>query len=136
MSQERKLLEEFAQLKKEHAEFDAKAKAAKKALEVKEQIIVQLLQQQGAVTTAKYEGLGFARLRDPEVKTARFPKENEDDFFGFVREQGQGEIIKLTIHPTTLRSFVKGCLEEGEDLPPYLFYEQVQKLTYYDRSKK
>lgn len=133
MDTERKLLQEFADLKKRSEQAELIAKDLKNQLAVKEQIIVSMLIQKEAEATAKYEGLGFARLRKPEIKTAQYPKQHEEDFFNFVRGLGQGEIIKPTIHSATLRSFIKTCLEEGEDLPEYLYYEQIRKLTLYKR---
>ena len=131
---ERNLVEEYGIIKRKKKEVDQLADSLKSQLAAKEQAIVSLLLSNQAKSTAKYDGIGFANIRKPEIKTANFPIDCQDDFFKFVEDEGCKEIIKLNIHPTTLRSFVKNILEEGRDLPPYLYYEPIQKITFYDRS--
>lgn len=135
MDQERQLLEQYVAAKRRYQAAKEEYEAAEKAMKIKEQIIVGMLIEKGATHTTKYEGFGFASLRKLEVKTASVPKPNEPEFFKFVEAEGHGDIVKLGIHPTTLRSFVKTMLEEEKDLPPYLFYQTQQKITFYDRSK-
>lgn len=134
---EKALVQEYAQLKFRYNAAKLEFEAAEKAMKAKEQSIVALLVNRGAKQTAKYEGLGFCSLRKPGVRTANYAKEHENEFFGWIKEMGYGEIIKLSINPQTLKSAVKSMLEEGqaEEFPKYLYYETEQKLTFYDRSK-
>jgi hypothetical protein len=44
-------------------------------------------------------------------------KENEDIFHNWLRENGQGDLIRPYIFPATLKAFAKEQLEAGNELP-------------------
>lgn len=133
---ERILLEQYASAKKRFAALTLEAKNAEKALKMKERLVVDMLLNKGAVKTAHFEGIGFARLRDEELHAINVPKQNEPQFFEFVRKVGSGDIIKESIHYQTLKSFLTECLVEEVELPSYVYFETKRGLTFYDRSEK
>lgn len=47
-------------------------------------------------------------------------KENEPQFFEWLRAQGHGDLIKETVHNQTLKAFAKECIKDGVALPPQL----------------
>jgi len=74
-----------------------------------------------AKRTTTYENIGSVTLKAPLIY-AELDKEYEEAVFDFVRQAGEPEIIKLSIHPSTLSSFVDRCIEKGLALPGGLSY--------------
>ena len=94
---------------------------AQKEYDKQEAIIVEMLTEKDAKTTAKYYGIGSVTLMAPLVQ-AQTDKEHEEELFRFVKEKGESAIIKLAIHPQSLNGFVGRCLDRGEVLPDFLTY--------------
>lgn len=130
MTQEKELLEKFVNAKKRHEELELAEKQAKTELEQAETLLVQSLIDREAKATAKYEGLGFASLAKPRVY-ASFDKEREEEVFSFVKDQGEGELIKLSIHPQSLNGFVGRVLENGNAIPLIRIGEEETPLIKY-----
>lgn len=94
---------------------------AQKEYDKQEAIIVEMLTEKDAQTTAKYDGIGSVTLLAPLVR-AQTNKEHEEELFEFVKKKGEGAIIKLNIHPQSLNGFVGRCLDRGDKLPEFLSY--------------
>jgi len=86
-----------------------------------EAILVEMLTEKDAKTTAKYDGIGSVTLLAPLVRT-QTNKEFEEELFEFVKQKGEEAIIKLAIHPQSLNGFVGRCLDRGDRLPDFLTY--------------
>lgn len=57
------------------------------------------------------------------LKTKVYANVKADDlngFFEWLRDNGNGDIIKETVHPSTLNAFAKEQLSEGKELPDML----------------
>ena len=138
---EKEILENYVHAKRRHSEIEEAEKSAKAVLEQAESLLVQSLIDREAKATAKYDGLGFASLAKPKVY-ANYAKENEDKVFKFVEDQGEKEIIKLSIHPQTLNGFVGRLIEVGASIPllpvgdqqlPLIAYYLKQGVRFYAR---
>ena len=46
------------------------------------------------------------------------PKEKTADFHKWLRDNERGDMIKESVHPTTLKAFVKNLREQNKPLPP------------------
>lgn len=57
-------------------------------------------------------------------------EENKEIAFKEIEEMGRGEIIKRTIHPSTLESFVSELLDSGKKVPGHISYFMTPKLSF------
>lgn len=78
--------------------------------------------QQGGLTSAKMEGLGTFYIQvTPRPKVA-----DEEALFKDLRRRKMGDLIKETVHPSTLTSTIKELRENGEaDLAGVDIFEQT-----------
>lgn len=129
---EREILESFVIAKKRLDELDEARKAAQLEYDRAESQLVQSLIDREAKSTAKYEGLGFATLSKPKVY-ASYDKTKEPEVFSFIEQQGEKELIKLTVHPQTLNGFVGRLIEGGIGVPEYMTYYLKQGVRFYAR---
>ena len=88
------------------------------------QDLADFLTENGREATAKYKNVGVATMKSPKVYIS-FTKDKEDMVFEWVKEIGNGDIIKETIHNGTLTSICKERLSQGEELPEFInvFYK-------------
>jgi len=81
------------------------------------------------IKTIKYEGLGSIII--PKARLyASYQKENEDDVFKFVRDRGDGALIREAIHPSSLSKFVDTLLTSGREVPGIFEYYFKQGLRF------
>lgn len=66
------------------------------------------------IQSMKVEGVGTA-YRQTTVQTKCI---NDDALAAWLDERGEGSISKRTVHPATLKSYYKECLENGNEVPP------------------
>lgn len=118
---ERDLVLEFRTAKQLVDTLSSQLETAKKRLYKAEATLIEYLDAKGAVSTAKYDGVGHITLQKPRV-FANYTKENEDTLFSFLREIGRDDLIKENIHRSSLSSFVSERIEQGEDVPPCINY--------------
>jgi len=98
-------------------------KGIKEEIRLKEQVVIEEMSELG-VDALKKKGIGnfclmrkdYPRVVDPEV------------FFPYLEEKGDGDLLKLTLHSSTLKRWFKK--NKGEDLPPGLSnYERYSILV-------
>lgn len=130
---EKDYLQEYAEARRVKEDLDLQIKEAQKILDEKESKLVNLLLDKEATSTAKYEGIGFASLKDPKLH-ASYKKEDEPVVFDLVRVKGDGAIIKEAIHWASLSKFVDSLIKLGEEVPSIFSYYIKQGVKFYDRS--
>jgi hypothetical protein len=127
---ERDLLVKFREacIKEDEAErtFDA----AKKERQDAEDALIESLQARNADATARYEGLGYARLSKPKLY-ASFKKEFEPQVFDFLKAEGRSDLIKETVHPSSLSGFVGEKVMAGDAMPPFITYYMKMSARIY-----
>lgn len=85
--------------------------------------------------TKLYDGVGRVSIDGVEY-FAHINEEVKEKAFEEIRAMGRGEIIKPTIHPATLTSFVTELAEEGIEIPPSISYFNKPKLSFAKELKK
>lgn len=103
---------------------DETEEAFKKAKEQKdrcEHALLEHLEQTGAEKTATYEGIGHVTRMKPRLY-ASCNKENEDLLFAFLCANDREDLIKRTVHSSSLSSLVKERIESGEEVPEFISY--------------
>jgi hypothetical protein len=53
----------------------------------------------------------------------------KDDALGWLRDNGHGGLIQLTVNSSTLAAFAQTQLKEGKELPPAFFKTSIMKFT-------
>ena len=96
--------------------------------------LIEALNATGAVSTAKYEGIGsFTKLK-PRVY-ASYRKENESVVFDWLRGKGREDLIKPSVHSQSLSALVAELLEKGDPIPqageePLITYYSAESLRF------
>lgn len=68
----------------------------------------------------KFSVTGVGTVYTQQKVYANVKAENREAFYQWLREHGASELIKETVHPSTLNAFAKEQLTEGKDLPDVL----------------
>lgn len=116
---EKELVVEYAQRKKSYEELKALCSDAFSKLEQTTQKIIEYMEDTGASSTAKYDGLGRLTLTKPQLY-AKFEEESRTEVFDFLRENGMSDIIKETVHHSTLSSFIASLIKDGKPIPAFI----------------
>lgn len=115
---------EFAEdIKKQHSEAVEKMNTAQSRL-------VEYMEDSGITSTAHYDGIGKATLKAP-VLSARFEPEDSQKVFEFLRDNGLEDVIKETVHHSTLSSFIAQQIRDGKTVPDFfkMSYRKIVQLT-------
>ncbi len=122
MALERELIQKYVELRALVAEINEQRKQAQQRLDDAEDKLINYMSDADIKATAKYEGIGHVTLTAPQVAWPRYNKDQEAEVFEFVKGRGEGAIIKQGIHPSSLRAFVKGLLDNAQPVPEFITY--------------
>lgn len=118
---ERELLVRFKCAKERRDEVKEALDRAQEEYEQVESRLIEFLEANGAISTAKYEGMGYAQIQKPRLY-ASCRQENMERLFDFLKEQQREDLIKTTVMPQSLSSFTKECIEAGIEVPEFITY--------------
>ena len=127
---ERDLVAQFRRAKEKRDNLKDDLKDAQAEYDMTESRLIELLESNSAISTAKYEGLGYAQIQKPRLY-ASCKEENMERLFDFLREKAREDLIKTTVMPQTLSSFVKECIETGIEIPDYVSYYLKTSIRLY-----
>lgn len=127
---ERDLVQELKSSRDEIEKIELKLKAAKEREIKAEAALIELLEAHGAEATGQYEGLGKFKLMKPRLY-ANVTKENQDKLLSFLQEIGREDMMKTTVMPQTLSTFVKERIENGEAIPEFIGYYFKPSLRFF-----
>ena len=127
---ERDLVAQFRRAKEKRDSLKDDLKDAQAEYDMTESRLIELLESNSAISTAKYEGLGYAQIQKPRLY-ASCKEENMERLFDFLREKAREDLIKTTVMPQTLSSFVKECIETGIEIPDYVSYYLKPSIRLY-----
>jgi hypothetical protein len=99
----------FAECKKESEELTKKLKAANEAWDAVEKELLEVMLD-AQVNSIDIEGVGrltMSRSSYPSVNAAAKPQ-----FFDYLKDSGNGGLLKLDVNPQTLNAFLKKHIEE------------------------
>jgi hypothetical protein len=83
--------------------------------------IVEALTANQAEATAKYDGIGYAKIMKPRVY-ASVRKDDEDQLKKLLRDKGRGDLVRETISAPCLSSYVAELVEAGKPIPDIISY--------------
>ena len=127
---ERDLVAQFRRAKEKRDNLKDDLKDAQAEYDMTESRLIEFLESNSAISTAKYEGLGYAQIQKPRLY-ASCKEENMERLFDFLREKAREDLIKTTVMPQTLSSFVKECIETGIEIPDYVSYYLKPSIRLY-----
>lgn len=127
---ERNLVLQFKCAKEKRDALKDELKQAQEEYEKTEFAVIEFLEANSAVSTAKYEGLGYAQIQKPRLY-ASCKEENLEVLFGFLKDQGREDLIKTTVLSQSLSSFTSECIENGTEIPECISYYLKPSLRLY-----
>lgn len=130
MTDERNLLVNVRDAKKTLDELKEKLKEAQKAYDKAEAEIVEFLTDKGADATAKFDGLGYAKLATPRI-FASCLAENKEKLKDYLRKQKRADLIKEDVPAPSLSGYVGELVESGKPVPEFIGYYLKQSVRVY-----
>ena len=112
---------------------DALKEGLKQAQEEYEKIefgLIEFLESNSAISTAKYEGIGYVQIQKPRLY-ASCKEENLQDLFVFLKDQGREDLIKTTVAPQSLSTFMSERIENGAEIPECVSYYLKPSVRLY-----
>jgi len=127
---ERDLVLRFKLARERRDQLKDDLKSAQEELDQTEFRLIEFLESHSAVSTAKYEGLGYAQIQKPRLY-ANCRQENMDELFEFLQAQNREDLIKTTVMPQSLSSFTSECIEQGIEIPEFITYYLKPSIRLY-----
>ncbi len=127
---ERDLVLRFKLAREKRDQLKDDLKSAQEELDQTEFRLIEFLESHSAVSTAKYEGLGYAQIQKPRLY-ANCRQENMDELFEFLQAQNREDLIKTTVMPQSLSSFTSECIEQGIEIPEFITYYLKPSIRLY-----
>ncbi len=115
----RTLLETVIKTRREADEVKARLTEAERVRDAAEHELLEAMESQG-LKSLDFDDLGRATIGKPRLY-ASCPKEHQDRLFNYLDDEcGRGDLIKKTVFPATLSSFVSEKFESGEKVPEFI----------------
>ena len=93
--------------------------------------LIEFLESRSAISTAKYQGVGYAQIQKPRLY-ASCTQDNLDNLFAFLRKEGRDDLIKTIVQPQSLSSFTKERIEDGKEIPECINYYLKPSIRLYE----
>jgi septal ring factor EnvC (AmiA/AmiB activator) len=127
---EQALVEKFAQAKEKLDSLKEQCSLAQKEFDTVEANLVELLQTEEKEATARYERIGYCSLSKPRIY-ANCKEENRTDLFKYLRAHKRGDLIKPTVNPQSLSTYVGELLASAKQVPDFIGYYLKTGVRYY-----
>ena len=127
---EKDLLCRFKCAKEQRDKFKEALKRAQEEYEQEESRLIEFLEAKSAISTAKYEGIGYAQIQKPKLY-ASCRQDSLGELFDFLKTQEREDLIKTTVMPQSLSSFTKECIENGVEIPECISYYLKPNVRLY-----
>lgn len=127
---EKELLVQFKTAREQRDKIKYLLKQAQEDLDKAEAGLLEFLEANSAVATAKYEGLGYAQIQKPRLY-ASCRQEYMDSLFDFLKTEQREDLIKTIVMPQSLSSFTKERIEEGLEIPEFINYYLKPSIRLY-----
>ena len=132
---EQQLVEQFIKLDTEYKRASALTDELKKQRDDKEAELLDLLTAENKKSSARYNGIGHVTCLEPVVANAYILEGQEEVLFSYLRKVDREDLIKTSVHHTSLASFIGQQIKDGKQVPPGVGYGMRQKLRPYPEKK-
>jgi hypothetical protein len=106
-------------LQDDKQKLEDKRKDLNKAIDELRYYIIPSIMEDMEIDKVTYTGLGTVYLT-PDLH-ASILASNKEQAFKWLTKHGHGDLYTMTIHPSTLKAFVKEQMQEGNQLPFEIF---------------
>ena len=130
MLDERELIVQFKQAKERRDQLKEDLKNVQEEYDRAEYALIEFLESKSAISTAKYESLGYAQIQRPRIY-ASCRQEDMDKLFSFLKEKQREDLVKTTVMPQSLSNFTKECIEGGVEVPEFIKYYLKSSIRLY-----
>lgn len=127
---EQTLVEQFASAKEKLDSLKEQCSLAQKEFDTIESALVELLQTEEKTATAKYEHIGYCLLSKPRIY-ANCKEENKPLLFEYLRKHKRGDLIKPTVNPVSLSTYIGEMLANAKQVPDFIGYYLKTSVRYY-----
>lgn len=127
---ERDLVMDLKKLREEIERVDAEMRGLREKEMRAESALIELLEANSAEATAHYEGVGHFKLMKPRLY-ANVTKDNQEKLFAYLDQIGRQDLVKTTVAPQTLSTFVKEQIEAGAEVPEFIGYYLKSSLRLF-----
>lgn len=128
---EQTLVEQFISINAEHKRLTALANEKKEQLDAVEAELIDLLNDENKKSSGRFKGVGHVTCLEPSVGNAYILKGQEEVLFEFLRNDEREDLIKTSVHHTSLAAYIGQRIKAGLDAPPGCDFKLVQKLRAY-----
>ena len=128
---ERDLVLRFKRAKERREDLKDCLQNAQEEYEQSESRLIEFLEAHSAVSTARYEGLGYAQMQKPRLY-ASCRQEHIERLLSFLKERKREDLIKTTVMPQSLSSFVSESIEQGVEIPEFVNYYLKPSIRLYN----
>lgn len=127
--EEFKVTAQLVKWKKRKTELNKLVDEAKKEYGAAESAMLEFLTRMALQGTRYYASVGQITIDGKNIH-ASITEENKLEAFKEIEAMGRGEIIKRTIHPSTLESFVSELQDSGLPVPKHISVFETLKLSF------
>ena len=127
--EEFKVTEKIVSAKKEKTRLAKLVKEAGAEYAAAEDAMIEFLTRMAVQGTRQYAGIGQVTIDGKNIH-ASIPEEAKEIAFKEIEAMGRGEIIRRTIHPATLESFVSELQDAGIPVPKHISVYETPKLSF------
>ena len=128
MTSEKELLQSYVEARREVGQLSVQLSDAKERMNQAEAALLKFMEDNGVVSTAKYDGLGRLTITAPMLRVS-IAEGKESDAFAYLKLIGEDSSIKQSIHWKRLASIIQPKVENNEPLPEaftYFFQQQTR----------
>lgn len=127
---ERDLVAQFKSAKAKLDETREQESLASAELTKAETALLEHLEATQANATARYDGLGYVKLQKPRLY-ASVAQEHLHGLLEFLKMEGREDLVKTTVNPQSLSSYVAERIEQGLAAPEGVSYFLKPQLRIY-----
>ena len=121
------LAKTMIQVKDELEEAKQIQAAAQKKFDALRKFVIPTKMEDMGIQSVNITGVGRLSLRAEMY--AGFQPGMQDDAITWLEQHGHGDLVKETVHNSTLKAFLKEQLREGEILPDELFKQEPYMMA-------
>lgn len=129
---EKILMERLKDLRDIKADLSNKLDQVKAEVAMVESELAELMQDEEIEATARYPGLGHAKLWKPAV-TARVVSGKEDEMVEYLKKINRLDMVRTGF--VGVNDFVRDFLQEGKEPPPFVWYGFKESVRIYKERK-
>lgn len=127
---ERSLIEKFKIQKVLVDGLTTTLKEATEHLNNIEAQLISLLEDDGKSASARYEDLGYVVIIEGAA-FASIEKGRQEDVLNYLRSIGRDDLIKTSVHSSSLSTFVRENLKQNLPLPSGVTFWKPKNLRFY-----